>query len=192
MSAPSQQKNKTADIQKLNQTNSSEKHPLACYFVGVSLIIFLFLSVTTILIVHLDIIQFLTNAQFLRAHIICAGFGMLGASMAAMRKFYSTLISESTAKSENKKVVLNDWSFGWCYYYLTRPILGAVLGALAFLLSFIGFQVMASPSIIEISTEGRSLLYALAFLAGFSASNVLTRLDKIARKTFESQKDDNW
>lgn len=163
--------------------------PPACRFVGISLVLYACAAIALIIVTHLDLLASLAAAQVLRAHVLCAGFGMLGAATAAIRKFYSTLITDTTAQLEGRSSRPSDWSFGWCYYYLTRPLLGAILGALTFLLSLIGFHVLASRPDVPISEQGRYLLYAVAFLSGFSVSNVLTRLESIAKNAFEHKRD---
>ncbi len=109
--------------------------------------------------------------------------------MASIRKYYKYLISHSTALINNKECVPMDWSLGWVYYYLTRPILGAVLGAITFTLSFIGFQILSDAQQIEISGKGKNLLFALAFVSGFSVSHVLDRVEAISRQIFKSSSD---
>ncbi|MDO8446924.1 MAG: hypothetical protein Q7T53_12655 [Deltaproteobacteria bacterium] len=169
--------------------NGTPKYPLACYIVGLSLVGYLSIAVIVILIVHLNMVIYLAKASVLRTHILCGAFGMLGASMASIRKYYKYLISHSTALINNKECVPMDWSLGWVYYYLTRPILGAVLGAITFTLSFIGFQILSDAQQIEISGKGKNLLFALAFVSGFSVSHVLDRVDAISRQIFKSSSD---
>jgi hypothetical protein len=109
---------------------------------------------------------------------------MLGAGVSTGRKYYSALITEATALRAGDQSRLTDWSVGWLYYYLTRPLFGAVLGAMSYLLSFIGVQVLTFGDRIEMSEEGRLLLYALAFLSGFAVSHVLDRLEAVSKEIF--------
>lgn len=109
---------------------------------------------------------------------------MLGATLAAIRKYYRALITERTQQLENPATPGLDWSLGWVYYYVTRPILGGVLGALALTLSFVGVKVLTTPSSVPISEGGRYLLYASAFLVGFATSQVLDLLEAIAQRVF--------
>jgi hypothetical protein len=53
-------------------------------------------------------------------------------------------------------------------------------------MSFVGLSVLATPSKIAISDDGRYLLYALAFLSGFAVSEVLDRLNSVAKEVFKS------
>ena len=174
----------------MDQTLHNPNYPKGCYWVGAALVVYVVLAVTILVCVHLNVSTILANAKILRAHVMCGAFGMLGAAVAATRKYYRTLITESTARATGKQVLSSVWDFGWVYYYLTRPSLGAVLGALSYTLSFLGFQVLAAPADLEISTEGRFLLYALAFVSGFSVSQVLDRLDAVARQLFQSRVDE--
>lgn len=158
--------------------------PKPCILVGVALIIYLVISITFLILTHIDFIESLSDHKLLKAHIFCGGFGMFGATIAAMRKYYKNLISFSTGILEGNKVN-SDWSFGWIYYYLTRPILGGALGAMTYLLSFLGFQVLSESSNLAISVEGNLLLYSLAFISGFSVSHVLDKLEASAKQIFQ-------
>ena len=158
--------------------------PRLCYLVGILLIIYLLIAAFAIVIVHLDWIGTFAGDKLLRAHVMCGAFGMLGASTAAIRKYYNALITESTAKITGQKIIPLDWSIGWVYYYLIRPILGSVLGTLVFMLSFIGVLVLSKPVQIQISSEGTFMLYALAFISGFSVSHVLDRVEGLAKQIF--------
>ena len=162
------------------------QYPKACYFVGVSLVVYVVIAACTIIAVHMDWIATLAQATLLRSHVMCAAFGTLGAAVAAMRRYYKTLITESTAWAAARPIPPSDWTLGWVYYYLTRPILGGVLGALAYTLSFVGIQILATPPDVEVSNEGRVLLYALAFVSGFAVSHVLDSLEAVARKVFRA------
>jgi hypothetical protein len=163
--------------------------PRACYAVGIALLVYLLLAVSAILLIHLDTLSVLASSRLLRAHSMCAAFGMLGATVAAIRKYYRTLITQSTAWGACQPVSPNNWTLGWLYYYLTRPLLGGVLGALVYTLSFVGIQILVRPKQIEISSEGRYLLFGLAFLSGFAVSHVLDALEAIARKVFRARDD---
>jgi glucose uptake protein GlcU len=117
---------------------------------------------------------------------MCAGFGMVGATIAAIRKYYSKLISESTAKATGNVKPPLDWGLGWIYYYMSRPILGAILGALSYTLSFVGVLILTNGRDIVISNEGRFLLNALAFVSGFAVSQVLDRLGAVSKQIFRA------
>ena len=163
---------------------SKIRYPLSCYVVGILLIFFLLMSASIIVIVHLNVFTILESAKILRAHVMCGGFGMMGAALAAIRKYYRVLITERTALETHQVATPTDWTLGWVYYYLTRPLLGAILGALTFTLSYIGVQVLTKPGSPSISDEGQFVLYALAFIAGFSVTHVLDRLEAVAKQTF--------
>jgi hypothetical protein len=157
--------------------------------VGIALLVYLVIASCSILVIHLDALSFLASSGLLRAHAMCAAFGMLGATVAAMRKYYRTLITQSTARAAGQPAPPNDWTFGWLYYYGTWPLLGGVLGALVYTLSFVGIQILVSGKQIEISSEGRYLLFALSFLSGFAVTHVLDALEAIARKVFRARND---
>ncbi|MFH1987916.1 MAG: hypothetical protein ABIK25_09855 [Pseudomonadota bacterium] len=126
----------------------------------------------------------LERSQLLRTSAMCGAFGMLGASMATIRKYYQLLITEGTAKGAGRPVSESAWDFGWTFYYLTRPILGAVLGALTFVLVFVGFEILSTTQTSSISNHGHMMLYAISLLAGYAVSQVLDRLTMVARQVF--------
>lgn len=157
-----------------------KQRPWVCYFVGICMLIYLLLAGVTIVAIHTNCFPSLEQFQLLRAHFMCAGFGMLGAALAATRKYYRALITETTESGTSLS-----WDFGWVFYYVTRPILGSILGALSYMLSYIGFSVLAGPTAQQISTEGRFALYSLALISGFSVSQVLDRLKLTAKQFFK-------
>ena len=165
--------------------NTSESR--ACHCVGMGLIVYLGLAATIIACVHLNFLPILAKMQLFRSHVMCGGFGMLGAAIAAIRKYYRTLITESTAKSVNQPLPPSVWDFGWNFYYLTRPLLGSILGSLTYTLSFVGFQVLATSPDVQISSKGKYLIYALSLVAGYSVSQALDRLSAVAKRVFQSE-----
>ncbi len=79
-------------------------YPIACYMVGIVLIGYLLIVVCAIIFVYLNIFEYLAKASILRTHILCGAFGMLGASVASIRKYYKYLISHSTSIIKNYEV----------------------------------------------------------------------------------------
>jgi len=171
---------------EIKKKKEDQEYPIACYVVGILLIVYLFISVSVILAVYLNYCDILAHSDLLRSHVICGAFGMLGAAIASIRKYYKYLITYSTAKASGRSVQPMDWSFGWVYYYLTRPILGSALGALAYLLSFIGFHILADSPSLDISNKGEYILFAVSFVSGFSVSHVLDRVEAVAKQIFQT------
>ena len=100
---------------------------------GVYIVMVLLASVIGIGFVHSNVVPL--ASQLLRAHLMCGLFGTAGACIAAIRKYYRALITEAAAHSKGQETHPTNWSWGWIFYYLSRPILGCVLGALAYTLS---------------------------------------------------------
>jgi hypothetical protein len=171
--------------QARNAENALQR-PKTCYWVGGALGLYLAAAVAVIFLVHLNVLESITKSPLLRAHVLCGAFGMLGSSMAAIRKYYRSLITESTSAASGATATPLLWDFGWVFYYLTRPILGGILGALSFTLSFVGFHILAQPAQIELSNEGRYLLFALAFISGFAVSQALDRLNSVAKELLQT------
>ena len=160
-------------------------HPRRCYFIGAYILLALITSAAAIGFVHANVVPIPT--QLLRAHLMCGLFGTVGASIAAIRKYYRALITEATAHAAGQAPHPLNWSWGWTFYYLSRPILGGVLGALTYTLSFVGVSVLTEPVGTQISDEGRYLLYGLSFMSGFAVSHVLDRLNTISKRVFKSE-----
>lgn len=165
------------------------RYPTVCYFIGMYLIICIIIAAS--IIINLNFMPDYLNTSIIRIYVLFGAFGMLGATVASIRKYYRYLITYSTLKYAGHTVMQMDWSLGWVYYYLTRPILGAILGAVTYLLSFIGFQILAESPIMKISTKGKYFLFALAFLSGFSVSDVLDRLSAVSRQLFDAKSNIN-
>ena len=168
--------------------SSSFKRPMICYILGVVLIAYLILSGILIVLIHLNVYEQLLQFQLLRVHLLCGSFGMLGASMAAIRKYYRRLITEEEALKSGEEISPFDWRWGRIFYYSSRPLLGAALGAIIYTLTSGGFLVIAESSSIKISSEGRYLLYGISFLCGFSVSQVLDRLGELSDQIFKTIK----
>jgi len=162
------------------------RRPLACYFVGGLLLCFLVAAIAFGIAMHLGWPEIFCRSGLLKAHGMCAIFGMIGATLAAMRKYYQALITEETDATKGQPSEKINWGWGWQYYYVTRPLLGAILGALSFTLSYVGIQILAKPSDIQLSNHGRYLLFGLALVSGFSVSHVLNRLNSVAKQVFKA------
>ncbi len=175
----------SAPSQQVAEPSPTARQPTGCYLVGGALLLYLLLSVLILFTAYLTPWALLGSDRLLTAHLLCAGLGMLGATLSATRKYYRALITERTTRHKNPSAPRLDWSLGWVYYYLTRPILGAVLGALAYTLSFVGVQVLTSPSEVGIGQGGKYLLYATAFFFGFATSHVLDLLEAVARRLLQ-------
>jgi len=168
-----------------DQPGGFTHRPAICYCVGIVLIVYLLASVFLVVAVHVNLFGDFGRFQLLRAHVMCGGFGMLGAAMATARKYYQILITESTNRANKKPTPVVIWDLGWSFYYLTRPILGGILGALSYTLSFVGFNALSTMPDVGISKEGHLLLYGLAFVSGYAVSQVLDRLNTIAKQLFQ-------
>jgi glycerol uptake facilitator-like aquaporin len=116
-------------------------YPRCCYFLGAYILLALITSSLGIGMVHTGVTPI--HSPLMRAHVMCGLFGAVGASIAAIRKYYRALITEATAYSSCQAITnRTDWNWGWVFYYLSRPIVGAVLGALAYTLTFVGVSIL--------------------------------------------------
>jgi hypothetical protein len=160
------------------------KYPKRCIVLGLLLIAYAVTAVGVIVIVHLKFVDFGRSGELLRTHVMCGGFGMLGASLATIRKYYKALITDVTLMLQGATSGFSVWTLGWIYYYITRPILGGLLGALTYTLSYVGFRILATSTNIEISAEGKYALYGVSLLAGYSVSHVLDVMSAVSKQVF--------
>lgn len=161
------------------------KQPVARYLIGFALLAYLLLAAVLIVVFHLNIISIINDHQFLRANLICGAFGMLGSSVAAIRKYYRWLITESQMQKAGKEISPLDWSWGWIYYYICKPLIGYVLGAMIYTLTAVSLKIFSEPILVGVSTEGRCLLYGISFLAGYSGGSMLDRLEYVSEQLFK-------
>lgn len=164
------------------------KYPKSVRILGLILVFYLFTAIFIIIAIHINVIKSLSGYPILRTHLMCGSFGMLGAATASIRKYYRKLITEGTEGIDTLSAASINWSIGWIYYYLTRPLLGAILGALSFTFSFIGVHILMGTTEIKFSVEGIFLLYGVSFMSGFAVSHVLDRLEAVARQIFQTNK----
>lgn len=91
--------------------------------------------------------------------------GILGSVVYMTRKYYQTLAENSEGKSFyefDRKI----------YWYIFRPLLGAVTGILAYLIIYISFDLAQSY-------QNQISIYLLGFLSGYNFSDFMrTKVDK--------------
>jgi len=145
-------------------------------WIGLVIVAYVLLSILTLVLTHADVLP-LERRQLLRAHVMCAAFGMLGAAVRLARKYYKTLITTGQATT---------FTYGWLVYYVARPPIGAIVAAMLYLLTFVGVRIMTHGGNSEISQEGRMILFGAAFLAGYGASDALNRIEAASSRLFSS------
>jgi hypothetical protein len=94
----------------IEKRKEDQEYPIACYVVGTLLVVYLFIGVSVILAVHLNYSKVLAHSDLLRSHIICGAFGMVGAAIASIRKYYQYLITYSSTKTTGRSNKPMDWS----------------------------------------------------------------------------------
>jgi len=91
--------------------------------------------------------------------------GILGSTVYMTRKYYQTLASSTEGKTFyefDRKI----------YWYIFRPILGAVTGILASLIIFISFDIAQTY-------QNQISIYLLGFLSGYNFSDFMkAKVDK--------------
>ena len=152
--------------------------------IGILLLAYFAFAIALLVAIHLVNFPLLEKHTLFRSHLVCMAFGMLGAVIASIRRYYHALITEEVSGREHSRALTLTWGYGCLYYYITRPLLGGVLAALVYMLSFVGVQVMVTAKDLQFKTEGLLILYAVAFLAGFSVTDVLNRIETVATSIF--------
>jgi hypothetical protein len=154
-----------------------------------SVLILAFLGeIAGIIALHVHALVDLNTFPDLRAHLVAGGFGSLGATLVAFRKFYQSVLTDETAAAFGEQPTPTAWGLGWLIYYAGRPLVGGILGALVYMLSFLGLQVMTVADSITLSGQGTLVLYSAALAAGSSSSLMLDLIGDLASKVFSADK----
>ena len=103
--------------------------------------------------------------------------GFLGAAVFAFRGFYWAVGPQSETNRRYQ------YDPNWTLWYVSRPIMGAFLGVFTFALLRAGVATLGSPSN---DTGASAAHFAVAFLAGFAATEVLDWFTVTARTIFNS------
>jgi len=104
--------------------------------------------------------------------------GMLGAAVYALRGFYWAVGPQSPT------IRRYQYDPNFTLWYVARPVMGAFLGVFSFAVLRAGIGTLGTAS----TDAGATAAYfAVAFLAGFSATEVLTWLWTLARRIFSTQ-----
>lgn len=90
--------------------------------------------------------------------------GLLGSTVYMTRGFYQSVVQKDTDKKFN---------FVWIWWYLCRPFLGLISGAIIFLIAYTLFD-------LEQTTKNKMLFGLFAFLAGFNFHDFIEK--KITKK----------
>lgn len=84
-----------------------------------------------------------------------------------------------------RAIVLREYDAAYTMHYVARPFIGALLGALLFLLSQAG--IVAGTLVIGDVKVGPLFLYVFAFLAGFKQEYIGEMFDGMMRAVFRSK-----
>lgn len=106
--------------------------------------------------------------------------GMLGASAYCLRGFYWAV------GPQQPKVRRYQYDPNFTFWYLSRPILGAVLGAALFAVLRAGVGTLGTAST---SSAASATYFAVGFLGGYSVTEVMTWLYKTALRVFGIKED---
>ena len=154
-------------------------------FISIYLVCILLGSAALIAAIHENTFAFITSRPLLRSHLMCGFFGALGASLSTIRKLYQSCITHHVVQARGEvseaSNPLQSWGFGWGLYFASRPLVGAAIGALTYLLSFIGFPFLSKSSDPTLSDQARYVLFGVSCLGGFSVSHVLDKMAGLSK-----------
>ena len=111
---------------------------------------------------------------------LIGGFGtaLLGSSIFYMRKLYKSAINDSLTEPSTKKEKINET--GLFFYYFLRPVFAVVFS----LLIHIGLKASVAIVTVKESELDSGMIYLtmiISFFIGFSAGDVLTKLETISK-----------
>ena len=101
--------------------------------------------------------------------------GVLGATVFAFRGFYWAIGPQSSTNPRYR------YDPNWTFWYLARPILGAILGVFVFGALLAGVSTLGTASF---DTTGVASFFTVAFLAGFSVTEFLGWVTARAQRLF--------
>ena len=105
--------------------------------------------------------------------------GGIGASLYSIRMLYyhSHLCEKYNRFDEEKRKEFN-WDRGWIWFYLNRPILGAFVGFVTYVLILCGFLDL------KIGNKSSVIAIGLGWLAGYNVTELIHKLEDVASAVF--------
>lgn len=105
--------------------------------------------------------------------------GLLGAAVFAFRGFYQSV------GPQNPQNPRYQYDPNWTLWYISRPIMGAFLGAFSYAVLRGGVATFGGAA--SSSAGPHAAYFAVAFLAGFSVTEVLDWTHAAARRIFNAE-----
>ena len=106
------------------------------------------------------------------------GGGLLGAAVYAFRGFYQSV------GPQNPQNPRYQYDPNWTWWYIARPVMGAFLGAFSYALLRGGVATFGGAA--SSSAGPQAAYFAVAFLAGFSVTDVLDWMSAAAGRIFNA------
>ncbi len=113
--------------------------------------------------------------------------GGIGASLYSTRMLYYHFHLEKKDSSfdEDKKKEF-EWEWGWFWFYFSRPIMGAFVGSVTYILIVLG--LLGEDSLSIKSNQSIILAIGLGWLAGYNVTDIISRLESVASAVFGFEK----
>lgn len=119
----------------------------------------------------------ITNLNDARPAIYASVAGLLGATVYAFRGFYWAVGPQSA------DVRKYQYDPNWTWWYIARPLLGIFLGAFAHAIVRGGLATFGGS--FDVNSPQQAAHFALGFLAGFAATEVLAWFSDAATRIFK-------
>lgn len=105
--------------------------------------------------------------------------GGVGASLYSMRMlYYHSHICDDYNKFDINKREEFKWGWGWIWFYWNRPISGAFVGFVTYILILSGFLNM------EISNKSGIIAVGIGWLVGYNVTELIQKLEDVASAIF--------
>ena len=123
--------------------------------------------------------------------IFCYSFaaGGIGASLYSIRMlYYHSHLDKNNSNFKNEGIKEFVWGWGWFWFYFNRPIMGAFVGFITYVL-FVGGLFNENSLSIK-NNQSIILAIGLGWLAGYNVSDLISRLESVASSIFGFEKEE--
>ncbi len=114
--------------------------------------------------------------------------GGIGASLYSIRMlYYHSHLDKNDSNFKKGDIKEFEWEWGWFWFYFNRPIMGAFVGFVTYVLIVGGLLDENSLSIKN--NQSIILAIGLSWLAGYNVSDIISRLESVASAIFGFEKE---
>lgn len=119
------------------------------------------------------------HRELFKTLILSFSAGGIGASLYSIRMlYYHSHVCEEYNKFDEEKREEFKWEWGWIWFYFSRPILGAFVGFVTYVLILCGFLDL------KIGNKSSLIAFGLGWLAGYNVTELIHKLEDVASAIF--------